>query len=1165
MQARPALLPPGIARPSGLPTIGELSWGSHVCQFYRTEEDLSDTLVPFFKAGLEANERCLWITSQCFSVEKARAALGAALPDLDERISRGDIEIVDYESSYLRPGEIDADGDEAVSDCLKRETDALAAGYAGLRVGGNVFRLDQEHLAAFAPYEARVHEAFHTRHIIALCSYCLSHCNADDLIDVLRNHDCALVRREQCWEAVQSATLMLAATQVSAGADPLDPPLHYSVRGRASASSILRAHAVQFFDQNRFPAERIAERVDRSLAEGAAAFVFARREHLEQIGQELESFGRDVEAIAREGQLVFADAETMADLIVDKGVARKSVFNERIAATIERAIDRYGSVRAYGEIVDVLSSRRDFANALQIERWWNELLDDGKPLELLCGYALDRFADSAHVGTFHDICAEHADVAPVPRTDDPDPRRAIAALQQAMAALENEGTERRRVESQRKRLQAQERNARARARAVTEHLTLLQRLTSSLLESVSAAEITQVVVGELCATFGADAAAVFLCNGSGDLCLAASCHLSSSQSERFRSLQPEARLPVCSAFRSGTPIWLTSSSTLEADYPEMSDEDRQAGTTGCVPLMLGRQRLGAISIVYQTPREQATWERALLEDYANQVALAIDRAQSYEEAQKARSRLQLLADAASQIAQAKLDMARVADTLVQEATRSGFADCCAIELCTEGDSTPNIASIHRIGSMSADGSDGLIVRSKIVAAVRASGQELGTLSAVRYSGADFKPEEQRLLQDLADRAALSFENALLYQRAQEERERAEHERARAETANRAKDEFLAMLGHELRNPLSPILTAVQLMQLRSGGLLDKERTIIERQVNHMVRLVDDLLDISRITRGKVQLKTAKVELATAVADAIEIASPLFEERSHKLVTSVPTSGLLVDADPDRLAQIIANLLSNAAKYTAANGTIVVTGKAKGSTVTVSVRDNGVGIEPALLPRVFDSFVQGRQAPDRAQGGLGLGLAIARNLVELHGGTLRAHSEGVGRGSTFTIELPAAAGARAAREQENHAPISTIVERSRRVLIVDDNVDAAQMLSEFLGSFGHKVCIAHDGPSALKIAKDFCPELALLDIGLPVMDGHELGGKLTALLHEHPPKLVAVTGYGHEADRRRSNEAGFDEHLVKPIDLERLRTMIVSLFAQSAANYGSTAQLRIVQG
>jgi CheY-like chemotaxis protein/nitrogen-specific signal transduction histidine kinase len=370
----------------------------------------------------------------------------------------------------------------------------------------------------------------------------------------------------------------------------------------------------------------------------------------------------------------------------------------------------------------------------------------------------------------------------------------------------------------------------------------------------------------------------------------------------------------------------------------------------------------------------------------------------------------------------------------------------------------------------------------------------------------------------------------------------------AERATRAKDEFLAMLGHELRNPLSPIVTAVQLMRLRGAEF--PELSVIDRQVAHLTHLVDDLLDVSRITRGKFTLNREVIELSEVVARAIEIASPLLEQRRHLLTVNVPARGLTVDGDSERLAQVVSNLLTNAAKYSDAESRIFVSAGHADGRRELRVRDEGLGIPPELLDTVFDAYVQQRQAIDRARGGLGLGLTIARTLVNLHGGTIRAESAGPGYGSDFIIELPVSTLRGAAIEPEAGPRISVAPRPGPRVLVVDDSTDTAEMLTQVLQCLGYDVASAHDGPSALERARTFRADVALLDIGLPVMDGYELAERLRTSLNGAPgPTLIAVTGYGQEADRNRTAAAGFAHHLVKPIDIQELVSLLERVPAQ----------------
>ncbi|MEO8277544.1 MAG: ATP-binding protein [Thermoanaerobaculia bacterium] len=377
----------------------------------------------------------------------------------------------------------------------------------------------------------------------------------------------------------------------------------------------------------------------------------------------------------------------------------------------------------------------------------------------------------------------------------------------------------------------------------------------------------------------------------------------------------------------------------------------------------------------------------------------------------------------------------------------------------------------------------------------------------------------------------------------------------ARSASRAKDEFLAILGHELRNPLSPILTALRVMDLRGEKESANERKIIERQVRHLTRLVDDLLDVSRIAQGKVKLNLEILDLAEVVARAVEMANPLFEQRQQKIFVDVPSGRLFVEGDAARLEQILSNLLTNASKYTPLHGTVVVSAHLAGfdgeatlvgdrDEIVLEVRDSGIGIPPDVLPHVFEIFVQDRQALDRSNGGLGLGLTIVRSLVERHGGRVSATSAGTGKGSAFVVHLPSARPFRpdvpAIAEEAAAPPL-----RRSKILVVDDNQDAAELLAQGLKLIGHEACVAHDGIAALALATEHRFEAAFLDIGLPAMDGYELAQRLRKLPTFANARLVAITGYGQPSDMERSRAAGFDEHLVKPVDLDAIERLIAS--------------------
>jgi len=377
------------------------------------------------------------------------------------------------------------------------------------------------------------------------------------------------------------------------------------------------------------------------------------------------------------------------------------------------------------------------------------------------------------------------------------------------------------------------------------------------------------------------------------------------------------------------------------------------------------------------------------------------------------------------------------------------------------------------------------------------------------------------------------------------------ERARAEgalkDADRQKNEFLAILAHELRNPLAPIRNAVQIMNRRQ--LTDPEvvwaRDVIERQLLHLARLVDDLLDVSRITSGTINLVKESVSLATVITRAIETAQPLIEQQGHELVIDVPHDVPEVEADVIRLIQAISNLINNAAKYTNAGGRITVRAEIKEDTVEICVADNGIGIAPEMLPSIFNLFTRLDEHEDGVQSGLGVGLALARRLVEMHGGTLSAKSEGVDAGSEFRVVLPLTGTQATTIVSSTQTPVRPAVFK-RRILIADDNADALASLALLLESDGHTVYQAANGLDAVARAVEHRPEVALLDIGMPGIDGYEVGRRIREQAWGKQVVLIAITGWGQEEDRRRSIEAGFDCHLTKPVDLAILFDLLCQL-------------------
>jgi PAS domain S-box-containing protein len=428
------------------------------------------------------------------------------------------------------------------------------------------------------------------------------------------------------------------------------------------------------------------------------------------------------------------------------------------------------------------------------------------------------------------------------------------------------------------------------------------------------------------------------------------------------------------------------------------------------------------------------------------------------------------------------------------------------------------------------------LRSFICVPMRAKSGVLGALTFATSDGRVYAEFDLQVAEELARRAAIALENAELLQALKD--------------ADRRKDEFLAVLAHELRNPLAPVRNAVEILRATQSPSPQLQWThdVIDRQVRQMTRLVDDLLDVSRITSGKIELRRARIDLAVAIRQALETSRPLIERGGHELTLRMGTQPLFIEADLARVAQVVSNLLNNAAKYTQPGGHIWLAVQRRGDKAEIRVGDNGIGIPAAMLTRIFDMFTQGGAASDRSQGGLGIGLTLVKRLVELHGGTIEARSDGLGKGSMFIVTLPLAAdgagiaasgGATAAKEPAT-AP--------RRVLVVDDNRDAADSLSMLLSARGHEVRVAYDGLEAVGAAVAFDPDVVLMDIGLPKLDGYDAARRIREARGKDV-LLVAITGWGQDEDRRRSSAAGYDFHLTKPVDPEAITRLIDDAWVQ----------------
>lgn len=725
---------------------------------------------------------------------------------------------------------------------------------------------------------------------------------------------------------------------------------------------------------------------------------------------------------------------------------------------------------------------------------------------------------------------------------------------------------------------------------VVARMARLQHVTEALSEAVTVAEVADVILGEGLTAVGAGGIELFrTVDGS-------------TQLERLGARQPawspeawsrfsaDASSPLADAVARRTPLCFPSLADLVMRYPAASAVDPGgAGAFACFPLLDETRTLGGICAVYPEPHTFDEAEPAFLMTFGRLSAAALDRALLHEaerearrgrdeaEAQLAEERhfnatlrsigeslaseldeqklLQKITDAATDIAGAQFGAFFY--TVVDEAggslllytvsgvPREAFSRFPIPRETPLFGPTFRGECVIRLDDVTRDPRYGqnpphhgmprghLPVRSYLAVPVKArSGEVLGALFFGHSKPGRFTETHERMVSGVVAPAAIAIENARLYQQAQ--------------SAIRTRDEFLAMLAHELRNPLAPAVTGLHLIRMRgSTAPFEKELNTVERQINNIARLVDDLLDVSRITRNKIELRKERIDLGAALLRAVETVRPLIDSRRHTVSFTSPGAPIEIDADPVRIEQVFSNLLNNAAKYTPPGGHLELFTERRGDDVLVRVRDDGVGMAADVLPSIFEPFTQAKRSLDRAQGGLGLGLTLVKRLVEMHGGAVYAKSEGAERGSEFTVRLPIPSNEAAVPRPEATAKerAQSLGAASLRVLVVDDNVDAAETLSEAMRVWGHEVWTANQPEQAISTALERRPHLALIDIGLPGMDGYELVRRLRLASPRAETRYVAVSGYGQAEDRRRSLEAGFDDHLVKPVAIDVLQTVI----------------------
>lgn len=727
-----------------------------------------------------------------------------------------------------------------------------------------------------------------------------------------------------------------------------------------------------------------------------------------------------------------------------------------------------------------------------------------------------------------------------------------------------------------------------------DRLTRLYALTAALAQAITSEEVADVIIQQGLSALDANAGLVALLDGEEltTLRIVGYAPEAAKNSQRFPI---SAALPAAEAVRNREQVILQTRQERQTRYPDFAHVCALGGDGALVamPMIVLGRVIGVLRWNFASERCFDEQDRSFLLTLAEICGQALERTRLYEaerrareqaermiaERQRAEQTLRFLAEAGASLA----GLLDVESTLVKVARLAipFFADWCVVDLVDEEGRIQRVAFAHadpgkerllrdltqhhvvnwdsplllvrvlKTGepALVPEVTDALLEevapdaeylrllhqlapQSFICVPLMARDAVFGTIGFVSSRvGRRYGSEDLALAEEIARRAAVAIDSARLYRAARE--------------ADRHKDDFLAFLAHELRNPLAPLRNALQL--LRIPGLrtaeLDQTRAMMERQVQHLTRLVDDLLDVSRISRGKIGLRTETVELAAVVNQAIETSRPVIDAQGHELTVSLLPEPVWLEADPVRLAQVLSNLLHNAAKYSERGGRISVSAERGPGEVVLRIKDTGIGIAAEMLPRIFEPFTQAERARGRSQGGLGLGLTLVRSLVDLHGGGVTAHSDGPGKGSEFVVRLPALTQhePQEAPTQEEEAPAGT----GRRILIVDDLADAADSLAALLCRWGNEVRVARDGIQALAEAGTFLPEVVFLDIGLPGLSGYHVIERLRQLPVLAEALIVAMTGYGQDEDRRRSKMAGFDHHLVKPIDPQDLRRLLAA--------------------
>lgn len=836
------------------------------------------------------------------------------------------------------------------------------------------------------------------------------------------------------------------------------------------------SHFVRFYEQDDRLLREVSEFFEQALRAGGTAVMIATPEHRAIVTAQLQRLQDEQNKTLQPHCFVALDAEeTLSKFLVD-GRPDRELFNTVIGPIIEHSVARGGPIHAFGEMVALLCARGQYDDAIYLEALWNELSAQ-HVFRLFCAYPTHLFASSDHIAAFQKVCGAHNHICP----------------SESIASKENPEAIRRLVATWEQKASALE--AEVARRHVAE--SALRHSESELKDFVeNAAEGLHRVSGE----------GIILWANRAELELLG-----------YTEQQYVGR--HIAEFHVDAPVIEAMLEALAAGATLRDQPARLRCADGSIKHVLINSN-GCFQ------NGKFLYTRCLTRD-------ATDRVERQQAQDQLRNTL-INSPIATALLTGSDHVFRIANKRYADLTGSDslvgqrFAD--ALPAWHQRGITEALDQVFKTGQAHAMDEFCLRLGSEDDSSERVFNIHLEPLRGIDGSIEGIITSVVDLTQQVRDRQQL--QNTL-------------HERsellAQLEETSRAKDEFLAMLGHELRNPLAPIVTALQLMRMRGDTGTEREQAVIQRQVDHLIQLIADLLDISKVTRGLIDLHKEWISVGSVLTKAVEMASPLFEQRSHRLIVDA-NDQLFVDGDAMRLAQVVSNLLSNAARYTPIGGEIHLSARRDDwEHIVISVRDNGVGIAADMLPKIFDLFFQGARDGGRAEGGLGIGLALVKSFVEKHGGTASVYSDGAGLGSEFTVRLPMALSNTTSHALPKAQALSAAPGANvpLNIMVVDDNVDAAETLARFLSNVGHHVRVVNCPTAALVYANTFVPDLAILDIGLPVMDGYELAAQLQLKSEWAQCEFVALTGYGQDADRARSKVAGFSKHFVKPIDPQEL--------------------------